>query len=102
LQRVLLRIADVALGTRISVIVEAENVGQAATVPGNADHRGERARPGLRQQQVADRAEVRTRVEDELLAGVAAEVTRLEHLGVQWGTRGGKAAESLDETRPRL
>ena len=41
LQRVLLRVADVALGARISVVVEAEDVRQPA-MSGDADHRGQR------------------------------------------------------------
>ena len=74
LERVLLRVAHVPLGARIPVVVEAKDVGKTATVAGDTDDRREWARARLREQQITDRAQVRARVEDDLLARVAAEV----------------------------
>src|SRR5262249_35002103 len=83
LERILLRVRNAARPLR-SVVGHAKDVGQAATMAGEADDGRERTRGTFRQKQVAQRAQIVPGVEDDLLTGPRSEVCRFEHLGVEW------------------
>src|SRR5258705_11377834 len=70
-------------------------------MPAEAHDGGKRTRTVRRQEQIADRGKIVSRLKDDAFTHVGAEIAALEHLGAQVGTGGWKATESFDQPTTR-
>ena len=94
LDREIVLIADL-LGPVLTLLINANDVIDAATMPGNADDSGVRALHGFRRQQVREDPGVGTALEDEFFAAVSGKLAHFESLGFEGHAFGGKAADQL-------
>ena len=95
----------VVSGAVLALIVDADDVVDAAAVAGDADDGGVRRLAGFRRQEIAEHPGAGAALEDELLAAVAGEVADFEGLRLRAATRfsGKPPTSSVDlGAQPRL